>query len=147
MTQSLLTLARLKTVRDHMALECDHDWDAVINTFQHPRYEMHASGAVHDGEEEVRRYFAESRSTFPDLSNEIIAVAGADDSDTVLVEFWLRGTHLGVLRVNGKEYAPTGRRFETRMSATFEFAPDSEKIICERPYSSSDARLRALGLV
>ena len=146
MTQSTLTLARLKTVRDHMALECDHDWDAVIRTFEHPRYEMHASGAVYDGDEEVRRYFAESRSTFPDLANEIIAIAGDDASDTVLVEFWLRGTHLGMLRVNGTDYAPTGRRFETRMSATFEFAPGSDKIICERPYSSSDARLRALGL-
>ena len=141
-----LTAARLKTVRDHMALECEHDWDAVITTFAHPRYEMHSSGAVFDGEQAVRGYFADSRATFPDLSNEIIAIAADDASDTVLVEFWLRGTHEGVLRVNGKEYPPTGRKFEQRMAATFEFAPGSDKIVCERPYSSSDARLRALGL-
>ena len=146
MTPTALTAARLKTVRDHMALECQHDWDAVIDTFQHPRYEMHGSGAIYDGEEQVRGYFDESRSTFPDLTNEIIAIGADDASDTVLVEFWLRGTHLGVLRVNGKDYAPTGRKFENRMSATFEFAPGTDKIICERPYSSSDARLRALGL-
>ena len=35
---------RLQTVRDHMALEIVSDWDAVIATFEHPRYEM-ATGA------------------------------------------------------------------------------------------------------
>ena len=44
-----LAQRRLQTVRDHMALEVTHDWDAVIATFEHPRYEM-ASGAVFDGE-------------------------------------------------------------------------------------------------
>ena len=38
---------RLQTVRDHMALEITCDWDAVIATFEHPRYEM-ATGAVFD---------------------------------------------------------------------------------------------------
>jgi hypothetical protein len=32
------------------------------------------------------------------------------------------------------------------MAATFEFAPDSDKIICERPYFDQGAVLRALGL-
>ena len=45
-----LAAARVKTVRDHMALECVQDWDGVIATFQHPRYEMHGTGAVYDGE-------------------------------------------------------------------------------------------------
>ena len=40
---------RIQVVRDHMALECVHDWDAVIATFQHPRYEMYGGGAVFDG--------------------------------------------------------------------------------------------------
>lgn len=137
--------ARIRTVRDHMALECVHDWDAVIGTFAHPRYEMHGSGAVFDGEAEVRGYFDSSREPFPDLKNEIIAIAAADD--TVLVEFWLQGTHLGPLKSNGLTYAPTGRTFRVRMAATFEFAPGSDKIICERPYSAPDAKLRALGLL
>ena len=62
-----LAAARVQTVRDHMALECVHDWDGVIATFQHPRYEMHGTGAVYDGEEEVRGYFDASRATFPAL--------------------------------------------------------------------------------
>jgi SnoaL-like polyketide cyclase. len=130
-----------------MTLECVHEWDKVLETFQHPRYEMHSSGAVFDGSEEVLGYFHSSRSSFPDLANEIIAVAACDDSDTVLVEFWLTGTHLGSFAVHGKTYEPTGRKFRVRMAASFEFAPDSDRIICERPYSCQDAKLRSLGLL
>lgn len=139
-----LMAARIQTVRDHMALECTQDWDGVIDTFQHPRYEMHGSGAVFDGEEEVRGYFNSSRESFPDQANEIIAIAG--QGDTVLVEFWLTGTHLGPFTVRGKTYEPSGRKFRIRMAATFEFAPGSDKIICERPYTGADTKLRALEL-
>lgn len=140
-----LNEARIQTVRDHMALECEQDWDAVIDTFEHPRYEMHGSGAVYDGQEEVMNYFLSSRKSFPDLKNEIIEIAAVND--TVLVEFWLSGTHLGPLDVKGKTYKPTGRTFRVRMAASFEFAVDSSRIICERPYTSPDAKLISLGLI
>eukprot|EP01030_Chromulinospumella_sphaerica_P023956 gene23956-24017_t len=97
---------RLQTVRDHMALEITCDWDAVIATFEHPRYEM-STGAVFDGEESVRGYFDASRTPFPDQGNEIIAIA--HDGDTVLVEFWLTGTHLGPLRLPTGVVEPTGK--------------------------------------
>lgn len=139
-----LAQARMQTVRDHMALECACDWDAVIATFAHPRYEMYGTGAIFDGEEAVRGYFKASRTPFPDQGNEIIALA--HDGDTVLVEFWLTGTHLGPLRVRGKTIEPTGKAFRVRMTATFEFPPGSDRIICERPYYDSGAVLRALGL-
>jgi ketosteroid isomerase-like protein len=135
---------RIQTVRDHMALEITHDWDAVIATFEHPRYEMYGSGAVFDGEAAVRQYFAASRTPFPDQGNEIIAIAQA--GDTVLVEFWLTGTHLGSLRLGGRTAEATGKAFRVRMAATFEFAPDSDKIVCERPYFDQGAVVRALGL-
>jgi len=135
---------RLKAVRDHMALEVTHDWDAVIATFEHPRYEMYGSGAVFDGEAAVRRYFALSRKPFPDQGNEIIAIAHS--GDTVLVEFWLTGTHSGPLRLGDRIIAPTGRPFRIRMAASFEFAPNSDKIVCERPYFDTNAVPRALGL-
>lgn len=136
---------RLQTVKDHMALECVQDWDAVIATFEHPRYEMNHNGAVFDGEEAVRRYFDMSRTPFPDQGNEIIALAA--DGDFVLVEFWLTGTHLGPLNVGGKTIEPTGKKFRVRMSGSFEFAPSSDKIICERPFYDPAAVLRDLGLV
>ena len=135
---------RLKTVRDHMALECACDWDGVIATFEHPRYEMYGPGTVFDGEAQVRGYFAASRTPFPDQGNEIIALA--HDGDTVLVEFWLTGTHLGPLRTPAGMIEPTGRAFRVRMAATFEFPPGGDKVICERPYFDQGMVLRALGL-
>jgi len=139
-----LAAARIKTVHDHMALECAKDWDGVIATFAHPRYEMYGNGTVFDGEDAVRGYFAASRTPFPDQGNELIAIA--EDGDTVLVEFWLTGTHLGPLRLAGRVIEPTGRSFRVRMTATFEFAPGSDKIVCERPYFDQGAVLRALSL-
>jgi limonene-1,2-epoxide hydrolase len=139
-----LAAARIQTVRDHMALECTCDWDGVIATFAHPRYEMYGTGVVFDGEQEVRDYFAASRTPFPDQGNEIIAIAAG--GDTVLVEFWLTGTHLGPLRLGNRVVEPTGRKFRVRMAATFEFAPGSDKIVCERPYFDQGAVLRALQL-
>lgn len=135
---------RIETVKRHMALEITHEWDEVIATFDHPRYEMYGSGAVFDGEEAVRAYFAASRTPFPDQGNEIIAIAHA--GETVLVEFWLTGTHLGPLKVGKQTIEPTGRAFKVRMAATFEFRPGSDKIVCERPYFDQGMVLRAIGL-
>lgn len=139
-----LAARRIETVKRHMALEITHEWDEVIATFEHPRYEMYGSGAVFDGEEAVRAYFAASRTPFPDQGNEIIAIAHADE--TVLVEFWLTGTHLGPLTVGRQVIQPTGKSFKVRMAASFEFKPDSDKIVCERPYFDQGMVVRALGL-
>ena len=139
-----LSARRIETVRRHMALEITHDWDAVIATFDHPRYEMYGSGAVFDGEEAVRGYFAASRTPFPDQGNEIIAIAAG--GETVLVEFWLTGTHSGPLRLADRIVPPTGRSFRVRMAATFEFKPGSDRIVCERPYFDQSAVLKAIGL-
>ena len=79
-----------------------------------------------------------------DQGNEIIAIAHG--GDTVLVEFWLTGTHLGPLRVGKKVIEPTGRKFRVRMTATFEFPPGDDRILCERPYYDQGAVLRALEL-
>jgi hypothetical protein len=139
-----LTAARIDTVRRHMALECIGDWDGVIATFEHPRYELRGDGRVFDGEAAVRGYFRSSRTPFPDQANEIIAIAADARSDVVLVEFWLTGTHLGPLRLTDRTVEPTGRTFRVRMAASFEFAPRSDKIVCERPYFDRTAVLEAI---
>ena len=136
---------RLKTVRDHMALEISHEWDAVIDTFAHPRYELYGNGAVFDGEEQVRAYFALSRTPFPDQANEVIAI-GAAGEHVVLVEFWLTGTHLGPLTVGGTVVEATGKAFRVRMAASFEFAPGTDRIICERAYFGEGMIAKQLGL-
>ena len=63
-----LPARRIQTVRDHMALECVNDWDAVIAPFAPPRYEMYGAGTVFDGEPAVRAYFAASRTPFSTAS-------------------------------------------------------------------------------
>ncbi|HOB13477.1 MAG TPA: nuclear transport factor 2 family protein [Novosphingobium sp.] len=141
-----LQARRIETVRRHMALEITHEWDAVIATFEHPRYELYGPGVVFDGEEEVRRYFELSRIPFPDQGNEVIAIAADPETDTVLVEFWLTGTHLGPLNVGGRTIEPTGRAFRLRMAAAFEFAKGNDKIVCERPFFDQAAVLKALDL-
>src|SRR4051812_28761662 len=93
---SSLRSRREAVVVEHMESENDHDFDATIGTFGHPRYEIVPTGDVYDGEEEVRAYFAESRTAFPDQRNRLIEMHHADDS--VIVEFDLEGTHLGRLR-------------------------------------------------
>jgi steroid delta-isomerase-like uncharacterized protein len=133
---------RLAIVRAHMEAENRRDFDATIETFEHPRYELFGHGRVFDGEDEVRAYFAASRRAFPDQGNEPIAVRATEDA--VLAEFWLVGTHLGPMPTPQGELAPTGRRVRVRMAAVFEFAPGGTGIVCERVYFDSSAVLRQL---
>jgi len=122
---------RLAIVREHMDAENRKDFDAVIATFGHPRYELMAGGNVFDGEADVRRYFAVSRDTFPDQRNENVELRSTDDA--VVAEFDLLGTH-----------RDTGRSFRSRMVALFIF--EGEGIVCERVYfdrASIDEQVRA----
>lgn len=127
-------------MREHMDSENRHEFDATMATFARPRYELIATGEVHDGEAEVAEYFRASRAAFPDQRNEVHAVHHADDA--VIVEFDLLGTHDGPLH----GIPPTGRTFRCRMVAFFFFAPESDGIVCERVYFDSATILRQLGV-
>jgi steroid delta-isomerase-like uncharacterized protein len=131
---------REAVVREHMDSENRLEFDATMATFARPRYELIATGEVHDGEAEVAEYFRASRAAFPDQRNEVHAVHHADDA--VIVEFDLLGTHDGPLH----GIPPTGRAFRCRMVAFFFFAPESEGIVCERVYFDSATILRQLGV-
>lgn len=131
-----LQTRREAVVREHMEAENVHDFDAVIDTFSHPRYELIATDRIHDGESAVRDYFRETRTAFPDQRNELISLRHAEDA--VIVEFWLLGTHLGPLL--GIE--PTGKTFRCRMAAFFLF--EGDRIVCERVYFDSATILRQL---
>ena len=136
MTSTELRAAREAVVREHMESENVHDFDATIDTFSHPRYEIVPTGDVYDGEDEVRRYYAESRAAFPDQRNELISLRHADDA--VIVEFWLLGTHKGPLM----GIKPTGKAFKARVMAFFIF--DDTRIVCERVYFDTATTLRQL---
>jgi steroid delta-isomerase-like uncharacterized protein len=127
-TDDDLRARRLELVREHMASENEHRFDDTLKTFEHPRYELVATGEVFDGPEQVADYYRASRTAFPDQRNEHSVFHCAGES--VIVEFDLLGTHRGELR----GIPPTGREFRCRMCAIFEFEPGGEKIICERIY-------------
>jgi steroid delta-isomerase-like uncharacterized protein len=134
----LLRRKREAIVREHMDSENRHEFDDTLDTFDHPRYELIATGEVHDGPEEVMQYFQDSRTAFPDQRNELLALHHADDA--VLVEAVIRGTHLG--RLGG--LPPTGRSYELPILAIFMF--DDDKLACERVYFDANTVLRQLGV-
>lgn len=127
---------REQIVRDHFADEVRQDFDAVLSTFPHPRYELIANGNVFDGDDEVRRYYSQSRQAFPDQRSEIIQLRHTDDA--VIVEFWLLGTHRGTL--NG--LPATSNTFRCRMIALFLF--EGETLTCERIYFDSLTMMQQL---
>jgi ketosteroid isomerase-like protein len=131
-----LLARREATVRTHMEREITHDWDAVIATFAHPRYELVATGVVHDGEAAVREYFRAGRAVVPDQRNEILSLRHAGD-DAIVVEFWLLGTQTGGPK-------PRNKPFRCRMMVLFLFEPGGDKLVCERVYWDSATISRQL---
>jgi steroid delta-isomerase-like uncharacterized protein len=127
-------------VIEHMETENRHEFDVTLGTFEHPRYEIIPTGDVFDGPEEVSRYYEETRTAFPDQRNKLIKMFHADDA--VIIEAMLYGTHLGDFR----GIPPTGRKFEMRFIAIFDFE-GSDDLVCERVYFDSATVLRQLGLI
>jgi steroid delta-isomerase-like uncharacterized protein len=128
---------REKVVLDHFREEVAQDWDAVLSTFPHPRYEIVPTQTVHDGDAAVRGYYHESRTAFPDQRHEMIALRHSDDA--VIVEFYLLGTHRGPLG----PVPPTGGTFKVRMTAYFVF-DDNEELVTERIYFDQLTLIRQL---
>ncbi len=127
---------RERVVLDHFSDETRQDFDAVLSTFPHPHYEVIATGEVHDGNATVRAYYSETRTAFPDQRHEIIQLRHTDDS--VIVEFWLLGTHKGPL----KGLPPTGNAFRVRVIALFIF--EGERLVCERVYFDTLTMIKQL---
>jgi len=129
---------REEIVREHMESENRHEFDVTLDTFDHPRYELIATGDVYDGSEEVSAYFEESRSAFPDQRNELRALHHTDEG--VMVEAIIRGTHTGPLR----SLPPTGREYELPILSFFVFEED--RLVCERVYFDQLTVLEQLGV-
>lgn len=115
---------REQVVIEHMESENVQDWDRTMATFSHARYELMPNGRVVDGTDDVNEYWLLGRTAFPDQRNELISLHHSDSC--VIIEFWLRGTHLA-----GPN--PTGRSFKCQMCAIFEF-DDDDLMTCERVY-------------
>jgi steroid delta-isomerase-like uncharacterized protein len=131
--------ARRETiVREHAESENRQEFDVALATFDHPRYELIATGEVIDGPEAVAAYYRETREAFPDQRNEVIALHHADDA--VLLEVDVMGTHRGDFR----GLPATGRSFRCRGLAVFLFEDD--RLVCERVYFDQNTILRQLGI-
>ncbi len=131
-----LRARREKIVRDHFADEVRQDFDKVLSTFPHPHYELIPQGIVHDGREDVMRYYLDTRKAFPDQRHEMTQLRHSEDA--VITEFWLLGTHKGPLG----RIPPTGNAFRVQMTAYFIFEED--RLVCERIYFDSLTMLRQL---
>ena len=128
---------REKVVRDHFADEVAHEWDSVLSTFPHPRYEIIPTQTVHDGDAAVRGYYHDTRVAFPDQRHEMIALRHSDDA--VIVEFYVLGTHRGPLG----PVPPTGSTYKVRSTAYFIF-DETETLVTERAYFDQLTVIRQL---
>lgn len=138
MTSDLRRL-RLQVLEKHFQSEIDHDWDACLATFKDvPRYEIVATGQVHEGREAVVAYHTRQRTAFPDQRHENVRMHVADD-DTVISEFDLLGTNTGEFM----GVPPTGQSFRVAVIAVFTF--DGDRIINERVYLDGASLLRQIG--
>ena len=135
-TMSDLFQLREKLVRDHFEDEVKQDFESVLSTFPHPRYEIIPTGQIYDGSDEVNAYYRATREAFPDQRHEMIQLRHSDDA--VIVEFYLLGTHAG--RFQG--LAPSGATFRVRMTAYFIF--EGETLVCERIYFDTMSMIKQL---
>ena len=134
-----LRTRRLAVLDEHFRSEIDHDWDACLATFRDvPRYEIVATGQVHEGPDAVVAYHRAQRTAFPDQRHENVRMHVADD-DTIVSEFDLLGTNTGEFM--GLE--PTGRSFRVAVIAVFSF--DGDRITNERVYLDGASLLRQIG--
>ena len=139
MSDDSLRQRRLTVLEEHFQSEVDHDWERCLATFKDvPRYEIVATGQVHEGRDEVVAYHRAQRTAFPDQRHENVRMHVAED-DTVIAEFDLLGTSTGEFL----GLPPTGRSFRVAVIAVFSF--DGDRITNERVYLDGASLLRQIG--
>jgi steroid delta-isomerase-like uncharacterized protein len=126
------------TVVEHMRLENEHDFPGCIDIFERARYEIVATGEIHDGTAGVASFLQQNRTAFPDFRFEPSLVTPG--GDVVLVEGRFTGTHDG----NWRGLPATGRSVDFRMAVIFQF--DGDALVGERIYFDLSTPLRQLGV-
>jgi steroid delta-isomerase-like uncharacterized protein len=130
---------RLEVLDRHFRSEVEHDWGTCLATFGgHARYQIMATGQIHDGDDEVLAYHRGQRAAFPDQRHENVRFHVADD-DTIIAEFDLLGTNTGEFY----GLPPTGKSFRVPVIAVFFF--DGERIVNERVYLDGASLIRQIG--
>jgi hypothetical protein len=104
---------RLEVLRRHFQSEVDHDWETCLGTFNgHPRYEIMATGQVHDGDDAVLAYHRGQRVAFPDQRHDNARFHVADD-ETIIADRPDRARH----RTRASAKSVGRNRREAAMSA------------------------------
>lgn len=137
-TDSALARERDRVVRAHIDAEQRGDWNAALETFRRPRYEVTPTDEVHDGADAVNQFYRESADAFGDLSFETRGLyhAGA----AVVHEVVFQATHTGAWR----GLPATGRVVRYAMLNVFLFEDDG--LVCERMYFDLLTPLRQIGI-
>lgn len=117
-SSSSLRSRREVIVRQHIAAENAGDLDAMIASFDRPRYDVIPIGTVSDGEAAVRSLVGGLVQGFPDFHFEPRVFHHADAA--VIVEARMTGTHRG----EWAGMAPLGRRMDIRLICIFDFEDD-----------------------
>lgn len=133
-----LETQRERVVRAHIDAEARGDFAGALATFHAPRYEIVATGEVHDGAAAVAAFYDETARAFPDLEFQepVLHHCAAG----VCVETVLRATHAGAWR----GLPATGRRVEYAMMNLFLFEED--RLVLERMYFDLLTPLRQIGI-
>ena len=126
-------------VLEHMESENRHEFDVTLGTFDHPRYELIATGDVHDGPKEVDGL----------LRGDPQGVSRPAQRADRAASRRRRGDRRGDALRNPPEgplrgLPPTGRSFEMQFCALFLFEED--RLVCERVYFDAGTILRQLGI-
>lgn len=139
--QTDIRALRERTVQAHVDAENNHDPAATVATFSSSKasYDIPAFGA--DGQvpdhAAVHDLFVGMFSVFPDFH--IVPGPMRHGDDHVLVELRLSGTQ----HADWAGIPSTGRSFDTRLAAIFEFELD--QLVCERAYMDFADIARQLG--
>jgi steroid delta-isomerase-like uncharacterized protein len=136
-TTTSLRQGREAIVNRHMEAELQHDIEATIATFAHPRYEL--NGVPSDGAEAVRELLQGLMQGFPDLQIDIDSMRHADDG--VFIEARIMGTHDG----EWSGVPATGRRIKIPAVAIFEF--DGDRLVCEKVFMDFATVLTQIGVL
>ncbi len=131
--------AREEIVRAHVDAEMRGDWAAALATFHRPRYEIVATGEVHEGASAVSAFYAESERAFAELRFETRGLYVAESGE-VLHEAVLGAVHAGAWR----GLPATGRAIRYAMLNVFEF--EGEQLVGERMYFDLMTPLRQIGI-
>jgi steroid delta-isomerase-like uncharacterized protein len=122
----------------HLTAENAHEFDDAIGFFARPRYDVMATGEVHDGSSALGLLMQENVTAFPDFRYDFHEMHHADDA--IVVEGKFHGTHEGTWR----GLPATGRKVEFPMLIVFPF--EGEAMMGERIYFDLNTALRQLGV-